>query len=336
MKNTNFIVILLCLIANNAVFSQLKVSHFGGIGLGIEPRTDYKLIIKGDLMLTTYPEIPPYLNRFTEFRIRVGKDWPGCEFGTPTGKIAVWSSEIGYNDLYALHYWTASDSLIKKEIVPLEKVTEKLLNLNAYSYKLKNDPIRNNKITFGFLTQEAQRVFPNIIDTVKGITLIDYQQIIPLMLQVLKEQQHTIDSLKNAFLKQTTQNSEIIIEKTYFDSISNELNKIKKQMTFCCNNQIQNQDYPIILNNNSILYQNKPNPFSEQSIIEFDILENSKSASLFIFDMQGALIKTFPIYHTGKGSIIINAYEFKAGMYLYSLIVDDKEIDTKKMILIDK
>jgi hypothetical protein len=35
----------------------------------------------------------------------------------------------------------------------------------------------------------------------------------------------------------------------------------------------------------------------------------------------------------GKGSIEIAQGELKAGMYLYSLVVDNKEIDTKRMII---
>jgi len=33
------------------------------------------------------------------------------------------------------------------------------------------------------------------------------------------------------------------------------------------------------------------------------------------------------------GEIQINGYDLKPGMYLYSLIVDSSEVDTKRMIL---
>jgi len=84
----------------------------------------------------------------------------------------------------------------------------------------------------------------------------------------------------------------------------------------------------------SFLFQNKPNPYTEKTIIEFEIDEKSSTSSIIIFNMQGAFIKSIPIVLKGKGQITINGYEFAAGMYLYSLIVDNKEIDTKRMILI--
>ena len=38
----------------------------------------------------------------------------------------------------------------------------------------------------------------------------------------------------------------------------------------------------------------------------------------------------------GSGSITIRGNELRPGMYLYSLNVDGKEVDTKRMILTDK
>jgi len=49
--------------------------------------------------------------------------------------------------------------------------------------------------------------------------------------------------------------------------------------------------------------------------------------------MNGVQIKSKPISNKGIGSIVIDASELRPGMYLYTLIIDDKEIDTKRMIL---
>jgi len=49
--------------------------------------------------------------------------------------------------------------------------------------------------------------------------------------------------------------------------------------------------------------------------------------------LQGKQIKQINIEERGNGSVIINGYELTPGMYMYTLIVDGKEIDTKKMIL---
>ena len=52
--------------------------------------------------------------------------------------------------------------------------------------------------------------------------------------------------------------------------------------------------------------------------------------------MQGILVKSYNLStFKGKGKLTINGYELTPGMYFYSLIVNNKEIGTKKMILTD-
>jgi hypothetical protein len=76
-----------------------------------------------------------------------------------------------------------------------------------------------------------------------------------------------------------------------------------------------------------------PNPFNTTTKIQFYIAEGTMSKSLFIFDLQGNLLKQYSIDGIGYSEIIINGSELPAGMYLYTLIVDREEIDTKRMIL---
>jgi hypothetical protein len=51
--------------------------------------------------------------------------------------------------------------------------------------------------------------------------------------------------------------------------------------------------------------------------------------------MQGKQISQYPVYERGNGSVTINGGEFKAGMYMYTLIADGHVIDSKQMILTD-
>ena len=63
------------------------------------------------------------------------------------------------------------------------------------------------------------------------------------------------------------------------------------------------------------------------------IPENAKAAKLCIYNLQGAQIKQIAIAERGEGIQAILGAELTAGMYLYALIVDGKEIDVKRMIL---
>ena len=67
--------------------------------------------------------------------------------------------------------------------------------------------------------------------------------------------------------------------------------------------------------------------------IKFYISEDVKTAQLCIYNLQGTQIKQIVIAKRGEGLQLISGSELTAGMYLYALIVDGKEVDTKRMIL---
>ena len=77
------------------------------------------------------------------------------------------------------------------------------------------------------------------------------------------------------------------------------------------------------------LDQNIPNPFSANTTINMHLTK----AVLYIYTMQGKQIQKLNINELGNTSATIDGYSLKAGMYLYTLIADGKEVDTKKMIL---
>lgn len=83
----------------------------------------------------------------------------------------------------------------------------------------------------------------------------------------------------------------------------------------------------------NILYQNTPNPFTENTFIAFSLSKDVEQAELFVYDMNGEQIAKYPISERGKAGITIEGNSLKAGMYFYALIADGQVIDTKRMIL---
>lgn len=68
--------------------------------------------------------------------------------------------------------------------------------------------------------------------------------------------------------------------------------------------------------------------------IKFKIMKTkSIDICLFICNMTGTLLKTIQVNQKGTGNLTINANEFVAGMYLYSLVCDGKIVDTKQVML---
>jgi hypothetical protein len=80
------------------------------------------------------------------------------------------------------------------------------------------------------------------------------------------------------------------------------------------------------------LSQNAPNPFTNQTEIRYSVATGVKNAYICIFDMQGKMLKKTDAF-TGQNSVTIQGSTLQAGIYLYSLIADGQEVDTKRMIL---
>lgn len=85
-------------------------------------------------------------------------------------------------------------------------------------------------------------------------------------------------------------------------------------------------------NKDALIAQNLPNPFNYRTLINYHIPANSKNAHLLIYDAWGMLIQSVKLKSVNKGSVEILTDDFKAGVYHYSLIVDNELIETKKMV----
>jgi len=239
---------------------------------------------------------------------------------------------------------TASDESYKENITSINNSLNKIKQIRGVTYKLKEQveetaPTANtlqsdvssrdtlssqfpvpveivNKIKAekkrkkaGFIAQELEEIFPEAVYTLpNGKKAIAYSEIIPLLVEAIKEQQNEIDELKQAKSIQARSTISDADEQSDVNSLLDEKLKAK-------------------------LYSNIPNPFKEQTTISFFIPETSSRASIHIYNLQGKQIKQLNIESRGNGSVTINGYELTPGMYMYSLIVDGKEVDTKKMIL---
>jgi len=149
---------------------------------------------------------------------------------------------------------------------------------------------------------------------------------IPILVEAIKEQQNKIDFLQN-----------MVFEKT------NDIIFLMEQYNTCCqnnpyystpkNSDEENNYKQEFKKEKAELYQNTPNPFSSNTEISCYLPENPKQASIHIYNLQGIELKSYSLTQTGLNTVIVNGSELSAGMYLYTLIVDNNIIDTKRMIL---
>jgi len=80
------------------------------------------------------------------------------------------------------------------------------------------------------------------------------------------------------------------------------------------------------------LEQNVPNPFAEQTVINYFLPDNTVKAQIIFMDQSGKLIKIVDLTEKGKGTLNVFASDLSNGIYTYSLIVDGQTMETKKMM----
>ena len=78
--------------------------------------------------------------------------------------------------------------------------------------------------------------------------------------------------------------------------------------------------------------QNVPNPFSDRTSIRFQLAPGVESATLSIFNLNGAFVKDYQL-NGNSGEVEILASEIGKGMYIYSLNQNGQEIISKRMIV---
>ena len=159
------------------------------------------------------------------------------------------------------------------------------------------------KTHFALDADRLEETFPDLVYVNKdGCKVINYVEMIPLLVQSINELNAKIEMLEGQTSEETARKAR---------SATNIQNSSKTQ---------------------NKLYQNTPNPFKEQTVIRFFLADDVQDASICIFDMTGKIIKKFPV-SSGMDSVSVGGYELGEGMFLYSLVVNGQEIDTKRMII---
>lgn len=228
----------------------------------------------------------------------------------------------GWNWVKAASYSTVSDSTLKTNITPIENASEILNSINTYSYTMKRD---ENEVGYGVLAQELENILPALVDSAQGVRGVNYIGLIPFLISGFQEKDKALNDLQN----------EIVQIKAENDWLREQVEMLLATMNGEKNsNNLKSQHST---NDNMggcpVLYQNNPNPFSQETRIHYFLPETSNNASLIIYNLQGQELANYSLTQKGEQDCIIQGSELMAGMYVYTLIVDNQIVDSKRMIL---
>jgi len=94
-----------------------------------------------------------------------------------------------------------SDARLKSNIISLGSTLSKILLIDGKSYTMKTN---ESVVKIGLLAQEVQKAFPELVkesNNSEGTLSVNYQGMIPVLLNAIKEQQAQIDELKSLIKK---------------------------------------------------------------------------------------------------------------------------------------
>lgn len=94
--------------------------------------------------------------------------------------------------------FSASDERLKENIKPMERGIDEVMRIEVKEYEYKPEYIDDgNKHHVGVIAQNLKEVLPEAVHKSGEFYLVDYSNIVPLLIKGMQDQQHQIDELKN-------------------------------------------------------------------------------------------------------------------------------------------
>lgn len=253
-----------------------------------------------------------YPNSFMKLKIAVANP----RISGTGGKVVFYDSDTyQYNTIEVKSVSQASDARLKTNINPLNNGLGAILGLKPVSFNWKNESSQlrsSNAVptkSLGFLAQDVEKVLPEIVSlSSTGDSLVDYTAIIPVLVQAVKD----LDGIVQQLELQLDEKANIAdIQGTTVTTASAMLA-------------------------DATLNQNTPNPFNSSTNISFTIPSSARSAFIMVCNLQGTQVKKYEIAQRGNGNIMVSSSDLgSAGMYMYTLVVDGKQISTKRMLVVE-
>jgi trimeric autotransporter adhesin len=239
--------------------------------------------------------------------VGIGSTGPFTFTGTNAGQIGASFTGTLTLDVAggarATGFYASSDKKFKKDIKPIDNSLDKIMALQGKTYNWRKEEFKDknfsNELQYGLLAQEVQKVIPSlVIQSENGDLAMNYIGLIPVLIEAMKEQQTQINELKSQLSE---------------------------------NFKTQNQD--LLQFTTTKIISVSPNPSDDVITISINIEKDVATASLQVHDINGVLLNNLNLKErTSNITKTLQKDNYGKGIYIVSLIVNGKSIDTKKII----
>ena len=207
---------------NGANIEAMRINKYGNIGVGTNNPTAKLHVYGGDILMqrttndgaVTFGAADTYIygNTNTNY-ITLGTNNLERVRVDVNGKVGIGTSSPGYNldvtgtvratgDIYAqgdiIAFFT-SDARLKNNIKPIASALDKIDNINGVEYDWNIElQSAHTGHDVGVIAQEIEQVLPEAVETRdSGYKAVNYNKVIPLLLQAIKELKAEVEALKS-------------------------------------------------------------------------------------------------------------------------------------------
>ncbi len=287
------------------LFGQLKVDSYGKVIIGspVANLTEATLTYGNTKMVSS-------LNNGANIAyFKVNNGAPGLDIGTNGQGVAFYLGG-SYKKIYASQLYKVSDSILKFNHFEIQNPIAKIQSLHPYfynMYSLDENQVGTMSSEYGFFSQEVESALSevNITENVHEYKLLDYDQIIPLIVAGMKEQQLQIDSLQQIIMNCCQTGS----ERTLINQSSSRISK-------------------------SMITNISPNPTDGKFTVNFQLSSEVKNVAFEITEAGGKQLDYIKLNSNeiNNRSLEINLGSFNSGIYNISLVADGLRLDMKKLL----
>ncbi len=288
-------------------------------------------------------------------------------FGQATGGGQNWAGYFQGN-VYISGSYGPSDENLKENVTDIENADSLLSLLNPVTFDFKTTEYPQLQLQdgnqMGLIAQQVEPIFPSMVkensspaqyDSLGNIVVpsvnfktVDYTKLIPLLISGHQDQANEIEAKDSIIEALSAQN---VSQQETIDDLNARLTNLENCLssllpTLCSMNQslVQNntptqqeevrRNLNVVLSSRSaiILDQNVPNPFAEQTVINYSIPATVVKAQIHFYDGMGKLIHSVDVTERGLGSLTVFGSDLSTGVYTYTLVADGQIVATKKMM----
>lgn len=270
--------------------------------------------------------------------------------------------EVGSNDLKLVVHgqtatstgentWTTfSDQRLKKNIKSLNHSLSLLKQVKFYEYEYNGQAnTKTGKKYYGVLAQEIQNIIPSTVKTMRTqlnprdtkrteVLAFNPSDLIYVGLNATKELAYSFEAEQASHTETKEELSEVKVQLKTVEEKNEQLEErvasLENKLSLLLQIQPNKEGTQKVEFQHSKLLQNVPNPTMGATMIPYFIAQDVHNAKIIVNDLAGLLIDEFEIKQRGNGEyyLDLNRLAAKNSTYTYSLILDNKLFDTKKIV----